>query len=416
MTKMNTIYKNELFRRLIQQYPTPSELFAYLRSAEGGALTVVDTIATPESPFALIRYDKSKSNFGVYHVPFFRSVVWDIRAHRPVSIAPRRSTPITEGCPDANFYGNYTVEEFVDGVMIQMWWYGNDWMIATRSNIGAQCSFYGKRPYAELFWTAMEASNVPPPDVLDKKFVYSWVLQHPEERIVVQAPYAIPRVRLVELSEITPTNEHLVYEDMISQLDPSLQTVCVERHAINSMKECHDRVKIWGQRYKTGWQGLVIKGLNLSGDCSRWKIRSEEYMRARALRGNQAKREFTWLDHWTKGSLYDYLKIYAEEDVDANRVIAAFKTETQRVYDFYMDVYFNHKIPLGQVPAKYRKCLWELKEKNTNRYFGHVRDYMNGLDTARKLWLLNFDRRFPTATENDIIALAPPVLPADVDI
>jgi hypothetical protein len=400
MTTMNTntLYTNELYRRLIQQFPTPSELFAYLRSEAGGSLTVIEEpIATPEVPFALIRYDKTKSNFGIYHVPFFRSVVWDIRAHRPVSVAPRRSTPITEDCPGANFHENYTVEEFVDGVMIQMWWHGGGWMIATRSNIGANRSFYGKRPYAELFWEAMRASNVVL-GALDKKFVYSWVLQHPEERIVVQTPYAIPRVRLVELSEITPTNEHLVYENPMTQVDVSLHSVLVERHAINSMKECHDRVKIWGQRYKAGWQGLVIKGLNLSGEYSRWKIRSEEYMHARALRGNQAKREFTWLDHWTKGTLYDYLKIYPEEDVKANHVIADFKAETQRVYDLYLDVYFNHKMPLGQVPSKYRKCLWELKQKNLNRYFGNVRDYMNGLDTARKLWLLNFDRRFGSAT------------------
>jgi hypothetical protein len=77
-----------VFADLIATYPTWADLSQHLRSADGGNLTVY---AVPNSDFAMIHYNREKSNFAVPHVRAFRSVVWNTAANRPVSVTPFKS-------------------------------------------------------------------------------------------------------------------------------------------------------------------------------------------------------------------------------------------------------------------------------------------------------------------------------------
>lgn len=397
-----------IFANLCNKYTTSEALYAFLKSEEGGYLQVINASSVPEVPLSIIRYNKGKSDFSKEHVGYFRSVVWDDMTNRPVCVAPFRSTKSEEVDP----FGPdspMVVEEFVDGTMINMFWYKHGWVLTTRSNLGANNSFYGSRPYAELFWEAFHASNLTL-DMLDTLQCYSWVLQHPEERIVVAAPYGIPRIRLVGVSHIHAGDGALyvsdTYPSVLAKLSP-------EKYPLQSFQECKDRVVAWGKRFGTAWQGLVVK----CGE-KRWKFRSQQYTEARALRGNQAKREYLWLEHWGKGTLFKYLNIYKEEEVPAMHVIANLKAETQAIYDTYMDVYFHRKYPLGQAPSKYRKFLWDLHQAKVGKFFGNTVKFVNGCETKRLLWLLHFDRRFGSevAGSEAAGATAPHVDIADEDI
>ncbi len=381
MTMTTNIFKN-----LCGQYTTSEALYTFLKSEEGGNLQVLAASNVPEVPLSIIRYVKDKSDFTKDHVGAFRSVVWDDMTNRPVCVAPFRSVK-TEGVDPFTEGSAPIVEEFVDGTMINMFWYKYGWVLTTRSNLGATNSFYGSRPYAELFWEAMTAANVNL-TMLDKAYCYSWVLQHPEERIVVAAPYGIPRIRLVGLTTITDDGSVIKIGGDIT-LAKELVALFPESYPLHSMQECKDRVAAWGKRFGTAWQGLVVK----SG-FDRWKFRSVQYTEARALRGNQAKREYLWLEHWGKGTLFKYLNVYKEEEVPAMHVVANLKAETQAIYDTYMDVYFHRKYPLGQAPAKYRKFLWDLHQAKVGKFFGNTAKFVNGCETKRLLWLLHFDRRF----------------------
>jgi hypothetical protein len=149
-------------------------------------------------------------------------------------------------------------------------------------------------------------------------------------------------------------------------------------------------VEILGKRHGYKWQGFVLK----TADGARYKIRSREYNSARTLRGNQANRRFTWLERWSAGKLTEYLKVYPEEQHDAQAVVTAFKLATQEAYNWYQQVYRNRTVPLGQAPRKYRKLLWDAHAAGKGAFFANLRDFMNGLDIARKLWIVNFDARF----------------------
>ena len=328
---MNSIYKD-----LIQKYATAEELFAFLRSDEGGRLIIRDT---DDAAYAMIYYDKKTSNMTAPTTEWFRSVIWNKATNHPVCVSPPRGRKFSAAI-DANIT-DFMVEDFVDGVMINMFHDGQGWRLATRTQYGATGHFYGLRSFATLFHEAAMAHGL---------------------GATIEALRTLP-----------------------------LQAPLT--HNITTLEDIRDRVAIFGKRHGYKWQGFVLK----TADGVRYKIRSREYDAARELRGNQANRPFTWLERWTSGSLAEYLKVYPEEQHQAQAVVDAFKMLTQETYNWYQRIYKAREVPLGQAPRKFRKLLWDAHTAGKGAYFANLRDFMNGLDTARKLWLVNFEARFSTA-------------------
>jgi len=369
---MNTVFTN-----LTKQFPTSEALLAWLGSAEGGSLVVTDN-----GPYAMITYNKETSDMTAPHVEFFRSVVWDKAENKPVCVGPSRG--LTIGAAIAQGLTDIHVEEFVDGVMINMFYdtYAKEWRLATRNQLGASGHFYGKRSFAELFWETFESRGLKKEDLIPGEY-YSWVLQHPDERIVVGPRYGIPTITLVNKS--SEDLKRLRLEAYRPQAYP-LSTL----ENLNYLKEF---VTAQGQHLGATWQGVVIHK-----DGRRYKIRTTQYEEARALRGNQPKRPYLWLERWAQNKLTAYLRLYPEEQNDADRVITEFKACTQELHDLYLRVYRKKDLPLGQAPQKYRKLIWEAHKAGKGAYFPHLRQFMNEQATARKLWLVNYDERYGVIT------------------
>ena len=399
------------FKELATTYTTSDTLFAWLRSPAGGRLLIHEDLS---APVALIYYDKKVSDLSMKHVPHFRSVVWDMRTNRPLSVAPPRGDPIAI-LTDADLAGEATsiensgavdnrsvatvvdsetvnnnrlavVEDFVDGIMINMFHDGSRWRIASRTQLDAPGHFYGTRPFSELFWETFNSKGLGDMSHFDPTVCYSWVLQHPQERVVVAPTYGIAGLWLVGARLIQP--DGTVQELTVTQ--PVLDRFRPAAHKLDTADQVRDRLYAWGRRFGHAWQGLVVK----TADGRRFKGRSAEYKAARALRGNQAKLPYLWLERWGEGRLTAYLKIYPEEAVEADAVVGRFKQATQELYDLYQRVYRRRELPLGDAPRKYRKLLWEAHAAHAGGYFKDLRTFMNEQDVARKLWLVNYETRY----------------------
>ena len=355
-------------------FNTSDELFAWLRSDAGGRLLVRDDEVCN---YAIIYYNKETSNMSLPHVPLCRSVIWNKVTNQPAMMAPARGRKFLQAVTDgvgSNGVTDFLVEEFVDGVMINMFYdpIGLEWRLATRTQLDATGSFFGKRSFAELFWETFFAKGLTKDD-LDVASTYSWVLQHPEERIVVAPIYGIPTLTLVQ-----------------GPLTDKFKVFAPKTYDLKTLEDVKEFVTAEGRRLGSQWQGVCLR----TQEGVRYKLRTNEYDEARHLRGNQAKRTYTWLERWSQGRLGTYLRLYPEEQCDADAVIANFKACTQELHDLYMKVYRAKELPLGQAPQKYRKLLWDAHQAGKGAYFPHLRQFMNEQDTARKLWLVNYSQRY----------------------
>lgn len=380
-------FRTKMFSTLVSSYPSWSALKAYLTSDEGGRLRVYDN-SSPEYPYALIRYVKGQSNFSIPHVGNFRSVVWDTLAHRPVSVTPYKSEP-GESLPIEGNPTNYRIEQFIDGVMIGVFYdkYNDTWELHTRSTLGARCRYYSQtRTFADLFKEAAGYSRVDL-NSLDKTKCYTFVLRHPENRIVCQVN--LPGVVLIQEGRVA---EDAGYVDI--PLEPSWITVSNIASWDNLAKLLQD----WNDRFKYNHQGIVVKE---TGTGRRWKMRTAEYNRVRNLRGNSARRDFVWLSAWKSNTLYDYFRVYPEEKQLADSVIAQWKRVTNDVFHLYTDVFKARSLEKSNIPPKYRifvfgihtKYIEELKPSGRTVDWKFVLEYMNSRDIPLMLYAINWEKR-----------------------
>lgn len=374
---MNTI--NDIKTR----FSTSDDLFAWLQSEAGGRLTVRTDKMVPHYPYALIHYDKATTDMTAPHAGAFRSVIWNANTNQPACVGPARGLSAEQAKADNIDLTSpgTVVEDFIDGTMINMFYTERGWVVATRTQINAGHHFYGTRPFSDLFWETFFAARLTPAH-LNPAHTYSWVLQHPEERIVVAPEYGIPHLFLVDTTDPAPAEE-------LERLRPKRYTT------LTTLADLNAHVAAWGRRYGIKWKGLVVK----TATGARYKFRTEEYNAAHHLRGNQANRAYTWLERWGEKRLPEYMRMYPEESCAAAAVIDALKAHTQTLYDLYQQVYRLRTLTLGNAPHKYRKLLWDCHAANAGAYFPNTRNFMNRQDTARKLWLINYDKRTATAAK-----------------
>jgi hypothetical protein len=361
---------NTRFASLIAAYPTYEAFETFLRSATGGRIQVK---CLPGDSLVLLHYEKGVSDLELDHVRFFRSVVWNKATHRPVSAGPQRGYAFSK----LRSLEGLRVEEAVDGVMVAQFHDGTAWRLATHTNLGANRGFYGRRSFAELFLETQAALGIKD---LDPTVAYSWVLQHPEERVISPIPYAIPRLFLVQAATFDSSgNQHFLDLTVAGALKPRV-------FEVKTLEDAVELVSSLGRQQKHAFAGVSIR----DSTGTRYKRRAEEYELARHLRGNQAKHAYTWMHHWSNGNLFKYLEYFPEEKAEAELLVERYKTETQEIHKLYLQIYRDRAFPLGQAPHKYRKLLFEIHQARAGAYFPNLRTFMNGQDVARKVWLLNY--------------------------
>lgn len=422
-----------VFHDLIAAYPSWALLRAFLVSEAGGSLHIagdagsyhgnIENNARYYNPYVLIRYIKGKSNLALPHVGAFRSVVWDIIKNRPVSVTPFKSEageslPANATATATDSTEGYRVEEFVDGVMIGMFYdtYTSNWRIHTRSTLDAECSYYSTRTFATLFH---EATAAIPLSTYNTDRTYTWVLQHPEHRIVTYSDR--PTAICVQISKIHADCAVEIHSPSHwgAQQYAFLHTWTDVRHEIRKW-DCADHVLLEDRfanrrplKHGAFRQGLVVK----DNTGKRWKLRTPTYNQIRAIRGNTPRRDFMWLTAWRNGTLPEYSAIYYEERHEIHAIVEAWKRATNDVFHIYRDVFKAHILPTAEIPVKYRPLVYglhglyvdTLRPANQTLQWKNVCQYMNTRDVAQMLFVLNWDRN-RRAAETATAARDDPVL------
>lgn len=78
---------------------------------------------------------------------------------------------------------NYDVEISTEGTHIKVYYYNDKWNIGTSRSIDASISHWGSmKSFKEMFHDCLEFEKIDI-ELLDKNHCYSWVMQHPENKV-----------------------------------------------------------------------------------------------------------------------------------------------------------------------------------------------------------------------------------------
>jgi len=364
---------------------------------------------TNNSSYRVIRYDKNLLCADL--IPSYglcRSVVLN-SANNVVGFSPPKAIR-----PDVfiNKYpendGAIEAEEFVEGTMINVFFDSTigvtgSWEISTRNIVGATSSFFKtshSKTFREMF---MEAAAECKLDInqLDKDLCYSFVLQHPENRIVV--PFSKHQLYLVCVYKINnrPNNVTVDFFDVLNYINVfkvDLGT-SVKFPQIYEFTKYSDLIEKYGSM-NTSYDivGVVIHNKNTG---ERTKIRNPVYEQVRNLRGNQPKLQYQYLCLRKEGKVKDFLKFYPENKKDFSVFRDQVHLFTCTLYSNYVSCYIKKEKPLIEFSKQYRTHMFnihqlymnELREKKLFINNTFVIKYVNELHPSLLMYCLNFQMR-----------------------
>ena len=296
--------------------------------------------------------------------------------------------------------------EFIEGTMINLFYdhnYGATgcWQISTRNTVGAEVSFYkwSKKTFNQMFLEACMYNNFII-QTLNPNYCYSFVLQHPENRIVV--PFKHPQLFLVAVYEINQK------EDNISVTDININNVkngglwhltgirFPETYKFNSYSELIEQFASPNTPYNI--LGIVIKNTE-SGE--RTKFRNPIYEEVRQLRGNQPKLQYQYLCLRHSGKLPEFLKYYPESKTEMSKFRDQVHMFTNTLHQNYISCYVKKEKPLKEYSNQYRTHMFKLHEVFINELRPQhlfvtntvVINYVNKLHPSLLMYCLNYHMR-----------------------
>jgi hypothetical protein len=381
-------------------------------SAESNILKLhrVECRTSNNASYSIVRYDKNLLAADL--IPTYglcRSVIVNSN-NDVVGFSPPKSIKsenfIQRYSPDAK---GVVAEEFVEGTMINVFWdssigINGSWEISTRNTVGATSTFYkgaNTKTFREMFLEAAKECNLEIAK-LDTKYCYSFVLQHPENRIVV--PFKKPQLYLIGMYFIVNefdncyvhvgTKEGLMEGYFINDLKTTVKFP--EVYKFNSYAELIEKYGSMNTRYDI--VGVMLHNISTG---ERTKIRNPVYEQVRNLRGNQPKLQYQYLSLRKEGKVGEFLKFYPEN----KKEFSAFRDQvhlfTETLFNNYVACYIKKEKPLGEYPDKYRthmynihqKYINELKEKKHYVNNTFVQKYVNELHPSLLMFCLNHDLR-----------------------
>ena len=294
--------------------------------------------------YTIYKYNQSVS------APFYkyRSIIG--MGSNIVCFSPPKSMSYSEFC-DTHSAKVIVSEEFVEGTMVNVFWDGSDWKKATKSKMDAVCFFFDTNGvFNRLFEETLQSVNLDL-NTLNKSYCYSFVMQHPENRLVT----AFTEIKLYLISayyiESSLVNTKVNVVDTI-QKDPVWESTRVQFPAVLE----------WDLLKPIENMPYTIMGVSfkdpISGD--RCKLRNPAFEYVRHLRGNQPKLSYRYLELRKMGKVVEFLTFYPEHSGQFRYYQTNLHKYTNTLYNLYVNIFIKKNIQLDTVDHKYQISLKRL--------------------------------------------------------
>lgn len=308
-----------------------------------------------------------------------------------------------------NFPFPLSVQEFIDGTMINLFWDGDNWEISTNKCVSGNIGFYihnNSKTFRDMFFDICKEINLDL-DMLSKtingnRLSYSFVIQHKDNRIVT--PISENALFLINIYEISQTEKGIhiyphypqaksfpeFYKNILPQTNIKLPK---NYQTINSVKELNDVIK-FNTTTLYSIKGIILNDLC---DFTRYKIRNNNYDYVSVLKGNQPKSQYRFLELNKQHKLLEYYK-YFPEDI---HIFATFSKQLnntiKRLYNLYVECHIKHTIAHIYCPYEYKPHIYHLHGiylKNKQKIiYETVKNYFNNLPTQMQLYIINYNKR-----------------------
>jgi hypothetical protein len=347
----------------------------------------------------LIKYNKNslrnQEDFDTYKL--FRSMV--LFNDKLLSVSPGKSMNY-ERFKETYCSSECYAEEFVEGTMINLYFSPDEseWQISTRSNLGANNVYFTKgkiekeHTFSSMFYDVCKSCNINI-ELFPKNYCYSFVIQHPNNRIVKRIDEK--RLYLIEVNEIED-NSHFNKIINLSELSDiffqnKMKIFFPEKYKFDLFEDLETMANNYDTFEKVG---IMIYSKK---DNMRTKLRNPKYEHVRRLRGNQPKLEYHFLTLKKENKTDEYLKYYDEDTpffIKYNKKLNEFSNS---LLIHYVDCFIRKTKHLREFPFEYKNHLYQLHEnyKQTREKISKkvIDKYIERLEVPKLMFSLNYKYR-----------------------
>ena len=348
----------------------------------------------------LIQYIKNKLNYSnCTSLGQFRSIITD--GTKIISFSPQKSVDFDEFKKECDSFENINILEFCEGTMINLFYNSSrgDWELATRGNIGGRCKFYQYAPktFRAMFLEAMISLGLEF-ESLDQTKSYSFVLQHPDNRIVV--PFQEKQLILTNIYSFDTFTVCQEDDEFVKQ--EALRLNCGFPNALNEIisSPCNSMDAIVNH-FNTMTEDYRIVGAMFIDPQTgmRTKIRNPTYEYVRYLKGNSPKIQFQYYNLRKLGKVHEFLHYYPEMRVKFSEFRRDLHNWTNALLSNYSACYIKKSAPLKTFPYPFRPHMFRLhqiyldKLREERSYVSRnvVIDYVNNLESPRLMFSINYN-------------------------
>jgi hypothetical protein len=378
----------------------------------------------------LKQYEQLEDETKFHNNSLYRSVI--VRNNRVVCYSPGKSHEYNKFKNENNNLDQCWVEDFIEGTMVNVFYdnVNEIWEIATKSTVGGNIVFFNdvknykyldvnnvfydnchNATFRTMFFEACNSSNFDL-NTLDRRYTYSFVMQHPLNRIV--SNIVEPMVFLVKIYEI----DNSTFETgniHIKELNPQyfisnppyifLNTTVkfVNKYPLSSYTD----IENYYNSNATPFNYVGCMVLNING--VRTKIRNKNYEAVRKLRGNQPKLQYHYLCLKQENKVKEFLQYYPEHTFLFNSFKLQVYSYTSELFINYISCFIRKEKPLKEYEFQYKNHMYKLHEKfktelkPNNKTIDKkcVIDYVNNLHPAQQLFIINYENRNKNTNKND---------------
>jgi hypothetical protein len=302
--------------------------------------------------------------------------------------------------------------EFIEGTMINVFWHGESWEFSTKSVLGGKNKFFNypnAKTFKMMFDEACQETNLKI-ETLDKTKCYSFVLQHPENRIVI--PHDKPHLYLIAvycikntLNELGITNNVFIEHTNPIELRKwkCWENTTIKFPAIFDLSKISISTMIYEHACPNGNTPFDIVGIIFYNvkTGNRTKLRNITYEKVRQLRGNQPTLEYQYLCLRQENKVTEFLKYYPETKPYVTICRNNLHLFTKDLFTNYVSCFIKKEKKLAEYSGRYKCHMYnlhklytvELKSKKMYITFQIVKEYVNTLAPALLLHSLNYEHK-----------------------
>jgi len=335
------------------------------------------------------------------------------------SIATPKSTPFDSFTKAYPLDESIITTRLVEGTMINMFYHNGKWNIHTRGAVGGRYFYFRNQYYVDqfsnnrqisfydMFMECLQAGEKEELNDLaiikcfSKSFVYSFVMQHPDNHIVI--PVARPQLYLTHVFQVQQNNQvqHIVdfmNHPELTDLKSLEGLILTPERLVNdtdygTMIEKYCNIQ---EDYKT--IGLAFYNTKTG---ERTVNKSESYVTMKSLRGNNPNLQYQYLALRRADKIKEFLQYFPIYKKLFYNFYNQYRDFMKNVHQSYYKYYIKKTI--SHVSNKYMPHIYRIHHNvylpsvNENKTkiitIAEVYKYFDDLDIGELLYALNYDGR-----------------------